>query len=227
MVRHVLFLFSILLSSIIIRAQVPVVEPASFVITGNPSQTDISYHVHVTNTSNETIHLFWSKEMINQPSQWLSWICDENRCYFPTINSCPVDKPNILEPGESIDLQVHMNPAQVEGTGNYELTVIDNSGNLIETVEGTILISASTAVKDANDLKLTLFPNPTVDFFEVSETPGLRYIEVFNIIGNKVRSFDSAPQKQYYVGDLTDGIYLVRLVSASKKVLKTVRLSKR
>ena len=228
MARHVLFLFSILLSSFIITAQAQVsVDPGSFVLTGNPSQTDISYHVHVTNTSNETLNIYWSKEMINQPSQWLSWICDENRCYFYHVHSCPADIPVVLSPGESSDLQVHLNPSKTAGTGNYELNVLDNNGNLIESVEGTIVIDASTAVKEANDLKLTIFPNPTLDFFEVSETPGLRYIEVFNIIGNKVRSFDSAPQKQYYVGDLTDGIYLVRLVNASNKVIKTVRLSKR
>src|SRR5688500_20364330 len=91
----------------------------------------------------------------------------------------------------------------------------------------TMLISESTAVKEANDLKLTVFPNPTSDYFQVSETPGLKGIEVFNIVGNKIRSFDFAVNRQYYVGDLSDGIYLVRLVSGSKKVLKTIRLSKR
>lgn len=226
MVRLVLFLFAILIFPLILKGQV-VVDPVNFVLTGNPAQTDIPYHIQVTNTTNETINIFWSKRMSNQPAQWSSWICDKTTCYIPEINSCPPSKPNILAPGESFDLQVHMSPGGVEGTGDYELNVIDNLGNTITTVLGSMVISNATAVKETNDPKLTVYPNPTTDFFEVTETAGLKSIEVFNIIGNKVRTFDSGPQKQYYVGDLSDGVYLVRLVSSSKKVLKTIRLSKR
>jgi hypothetical protein len=227
MVRLVLFIFAIILSPLVIKGQVSVtVDPLSFVLTGNPNQTDIHYYVHVTNTGNESVNIFWSKRMTNQPNPWTSWICDKSLCWDPSVNSCPVNKPNPLAPGESMDLQVHMNPYQTEGTGDYEL-VVNVDGTPFVTVNGNFIISNTTSVKETNDSRLTVYPNPTSDFFEVSDTPGVKYIEVFNIIGNKVKSFDAAPGRQYYVGDLADGIYLVRLSSASKKVLKTVRLSKR
>lgn len=228
MVRLVLFLIAITLLPFILKAQVSVtVDPLSFVLTGNPTQTDIYYYVHVTNTGNESTNIYWSKRMTNEPSPWTSWICDKTLCWDSTVNTCPTNKPNTLAPGESMDLQVHINPHLREGTGDYELKVLDAEFNTIATVPGTVTISTTTAIKETSDSKLTVYPNPTTDFFEVTETPGLSYVEVFNIIGNKVRSFDAGPRKQYYVGDLADGIYLIRLATSSKKVLKTIRLSKR
>ena len=165
--------------------------------------------------------------MTDNPISWFSWICDKNLCYDPSVNSCPPNKPNVLAAGDSMELQVHVNPANTEGSANYELNVIDDAGNVLSTINGQILVNSTTAVKDLNASKLTVYPNPTQDFFQVSDTPGLRYIELFNIVGSKMKSFDAIPQKQYYVGDMTDGIYLVRLVTSSGKIIKTIRLSKR
>jgi Secretion system C-terminal sorting domain len=210
------------------RGQVTVsVDPATFVLTGNPTQTDASYHVQVTNTSASSASIYWSKRMTNNPVPWTSWICDKNLCYTPEVNSCPTPKPNLLGPGESFELQIHMSPAQVEGSADYQVTLLDELGNSLFVITGEFLISNSTAVKETNEAKLSIFPNPATDFFKVSDIPGLNNIELFNIVGNKVRSFEAVPQKQYYVGDLTDGIYLVRLESAGGKVIKTIRLSKR
>ena len=228
MMRHLLFLTVILLIPLASRGQVTVsVDPSSFVMTGNPSQTDVVYHVQVTNTSNTSANIYWTKRMTNNPAPWFSWICDKNLCYVPEVNSCPPTKPNVVGPGDAFDIQVHMNPSFMEGDGDYELNILDDQGNILASVPGEILIKNSTAVKETNEPKLTVFPNPTTEFFKVSEISGLKNIELFNIVGNKVRSYDALPQKQYYVGDLTDGIYLVRLVSASGKVIKTIRLSKR
>lgn len=226
MKRPVPYLFILLMIPLFAKAQITVTaDPSPFVISGSPSQTDIAAHIQVTNTSASTINLFWSKRMTNNPVNWQSWICDKNLCYTPDIHSTPASKPNVLAPGESFDLQVHMNPAQTEGTGSYELNLLDDQGNNIMTIPGQMIISLASSTKEQGDTKLTVYPNPTQDYFQVSETPGLRYVEMFNIVGNKMKSFDAAPQRQYYVGDLTDGMYLVRLVSSSGKVLKTIRLS--
>lgn len=229
MVRPLLFAIALLLLLPLTgNGQVTItVDPSSFVLSGNPSQTDVYFHIMVTNTSSSTANIFWSKRMMNNPTPWFSWICDKNLCYTPETNTCPPNKPNVIGPGESFDLQVHMNPASMEGEGDYELNLLDDQGNNLIFIGGDILINNSTAVKESKDSKLTVFPNPTTEFFKVSEISGLKTIELFNIVGNKVRSFEAVPQKQYYVGDLTDGIYLVRLLSSTGKVIKTIRLSKR
>lgn len=201
------------------------VDPVNFVVTGNPSQTDITYHVHIENTGTETINLFWSKRLVSGPTEWWTWICDQTTCYLPETNSCPPQNPNVLAPGGSFDFQMHMNPRNVEGTGLYQAHILDGDGNILETINATVEISQTSSTTNADGSKLSVYPNPTADFFQISGITGLRYVEVYNIVGNKIKSFDAAPQKQYYVGDLNEGIYLVRMSNASKKVLKTVRLS--
>lgn len=227
MVRLILFLFAILFFPLIIKGQVIVVEPLTFTLHGNPSQYDLKKKIHVTNISNETLNLYWSKRTRNEPSPWADYICDKTTCWDSSFLSNPANKPNVMPAGDTFNIEVHLLPFQREGTGDYELNLMDEDGNILATITGLFIIDQTTAVKDVSTSRLTVFPNPTTDFFEVSEAPGLRYVEIFNIVGNKVRSFDAVPQKQYYVGDLSDGIYLVRLTTASKKVLKTVRLSKR
>lgn len=228
MKRIVPFLFVLLLFPVLMKGQITIsVDPATFVLTGNPTQTDIAYHIDVTNTSAQTINLFWSKRMENNPPIWQSWVCDKNLCYSPNINSCPPSNANVIEPGGVMDISVHVFPDNTEGSGDYNLNIIDENGNVLAAISGQILVSSATAVKDLAASKLTVFPNPTQDFFQVSDTPGLRYIELFNIVGSKMKSFDAIPQRQYYVGDLTDGIYLVRLVTSNGKIIKTIRLSKR
>ena len=228
MVRLLLFFSAIFLFSLAGIGQVTVsVEPTSFVLTGNPLQPDIAYHIEVTNTSSVTASIYWSKNMTNHPASWTSWICDKSICYGPEFNANPVNKPNVLAPGESFDLQVHMNPDSIEGTADYVLNIIDDLGNILTVINGEFLINNTTGIKENSLSKLTVFPNPATEYFKVSEIPNLKHIELFNIVGNKVRSFDAVPQKQYYVGDLTDGIYLVRLLSTNGKIIKTIRLSKR
>lgn len=228
MKRFIPFLFSLLCLPVFLKAQITVsVEPSTFMLTGNPSQTDVLVHINVTNTSNQVANIFWSRRLTNNPVNWLSWICDKNLCFDPSVNSCPPSKPNVLNPGESFDIQVHVNPSNTEGTGDYEINLSDGDGNNLAQITGQVLISTATAVKDAADTRLTIYPNPTSDYFQVTETPGLKFIELFNIVGNKVRSFDAVPQKQYNVADLADGIYLVRLMTSTGKVIKTIRLSKR
>lgn len=225
MKKYIPFLFTLLFLPILLTAQSVSVDPTSFVLEGEPSETDVDYYITVTNTGTEVDSFYWGFRMSNSPENWLTWICDANLCYDPTFTSCPLNKPNVLEPNESFNLQVHMNPRDTAGTADYSINVLDKEGNILAPITGQFLISVSSSSKDLTDVKLTIYPNPTHDYFRVSDLPSLKYVELFNIVGNKVRTYNAAPQKQYPVGDLMNGIYLVRLVSSSGGVLKTVRLS--
>lgn len=206
------------------------IHPSTFVLTGNPSENDVTIHIEVTNNQSFDAYVLWSRVVESAPASWLTWICDKNLCYLPTANACAPNKPNILAPGEKMDIQIHVNPAAVEGSTPYNITFMDYEDPtiILGNVTGEVIISNTVSTKNnPSQSNLSVYPNPTSDYFQVSETPGLRYIELFNIVGNKVRSFDAIPQKQYNVADLTDGIYLVRMLTSTGKIIKTIRLSKR
>ena len=229
MKRLIPICIAIIFSPWLITGQITVtLDPPTFVMTGPADQTDISYHVHVTNTSTQIANLLWSRRVQGNPTTWLTWICDANLCYTPEVGSCPPSKPNVIAPGDTVEFQMHLNPRGAEGTADYNVTITDMDGNPLAVIDGQACIPetlCTVGTKEAGDSKLTVYPNPTSDYFQITGLTGLRYVELFSIVGNKVKSFDAAPQRQYFVGDLNEGIYLVRLMDSTRKILKTVRLS--
>jgi hypothetical protein len=223
------FLFQVFAVGLWAQASLTI-TPANFSMTGHPSSNDVSFHIEVKNNSNFDAFILWTRVVESAPAGWLTWICDKNLCYLPTADACSPAMPNILAPGEKMDFQIHVNPAAIEGTTPYEIVFMDYEDPTIILGKATGQVTISNTVSTKNNIaqsNLSVYPNPTSDYFQVSETPGLKYIELFNIVGNKVRSFDAYPQKQYAVSDLTEGIYLVRLLTSSGKVIKTIRLSKK
>src|SRR5687767_12741366 len=130
--KRLIQLIALLIISLPLLGQVSIsVEPSSFVLTGSPSQTDVTYHIQVTNQSGVEVGILWERFIETPPSGWLSWICDKNLCYLPTSNACAPNKPNILGPGEQMDLQVHVNPTNNEGSTSYDIKLTDYSDTSI------------------------------------------------------------------------------------------------
>ncbi len=228
MKRLIPICIAILFAPWLINGQITL-DPPTFVLTGTNNQTDLAYHVKVINNSTQSVSLLWSRRVQGGPGNWLTWICDANLCYTPEVSSCPSSKPNVIAAGDTVEFQMHMNPRLVDGTADYNVTVSDLEGNPLALIDGEICIGQNciTGTKDPSEVKLTVFPNPTSDYFQITDLQGLKFIELYNIVGNKIKAFDAAPARQYYVGDLNEGIYLVRLMDSTKKILKTVRLSVR
>lgn len=228
--RILLFLVCIIIS-LPLMGQITVnVTPGTFVLNGHPFNSDVNIHIDVVNNSPVEVSLLWTRTVESAPSDWLTWICDANLCYLPTANASSPTKPNVLSPGEHMDFQIHVNPQSTEGTTDYDVYFLDFSDPsiVLAEVHGDVLINYTVSTNDQNSTsKLTMFPNPTSDYFQVSELANLQSIEIFNIVGGKMKSYSAAPHKQYFIGDLNNGIYLVRFVSTTNKVLKTIRLIKK
>jgi len=202
------------------------VEPENFVFSGIPSQTDIVYDVDVINTSGQVVSLLWSKRVNNSPVEWLSWICTDSLCYTPDVVSCPVGSPKVIQPGDTTIFHMHLNPRNVEGTGDYVVNLVDEDSNPLGAITGNVIISLPSSSSEAErNSSLSVFPNPATDYFQTSSLPGLKSIEVFSIVGNKIKTMDAVPNKHYPITDLKQGMYLVRLLGSSGQVLKTIRLS--
>lgn len=202
------------------------IEPENFMFSGIPSKTDIVYDVDVVNTTDQVVYLLWSKRLNSAPVQWLTWICTDSLCFTPDVITCPEGAPVILQPGDTSIFHLHLNPRNVEGTGEYVVTILDIDGNPVGTITGNVNINITSSSSQAARINgLSVFPNPANDYFQTSNIPGLKYVDVFTIIGNKIKSMNAAPNKHYPVTDLKQGIYLVRLRGTNGEVLKTVRLS--
>ena len=86
--------------------------------------------------------------------------------------------------------------------------------------------TASLAIADyENAAQITMYPNPTSDYFTLNTTTSK--VEIFSITGQLVKSFvsDAIEGSQFLVSDLNQGLYIVKVFDENSgvKVLKLIK----
>jgi len=81
----------------------------------------------------------------------------------------------------------------------------------------------SLSVNDiALENKISLFPNPTSNYFEIESKEALSKVEICSLQGQAIKSF--TPQNQYNISELSSGVYLIKIYTekgvASKQFIK-------
>lgn len=77
--------------------------------------------------------------------------------------------------------------------------------------------------KDINQ-DLSLYPNPTTDFFAVKQDESIKKVVLYNWLGKKIKSFAHYKGRIYNVENLDQGIYIVRLFDEKDRLSKVLRL---
>lgn len=80
----------------------------------------------------------------------------------------------------------------------------------------------------ARGVDFSVFPNPTTEFISVVDANNsISTIEVYNLVGKKVKTFAFHAGEKYVVADLPKGMYLVRILDKEKSILSTQKVNKR
>ena len=191
-----------------------------------PGVNDYIVHSHVVNNGAEELNLKWVRTEIDFPEGWESAICDINLCYLNWVDSVDFN----LEPAVEGRMDAHFYPNEIFGTGIIHL-LIKNLNNPSENIEGVYIFQAekltSNGTVEADFSSLKVFPNPTSQFFMLNNPGSAKKIEVINVVGRKVKSFDVIRGSQYDISELQDGYYIIKMTDARGKMLRSVRLSKR
>ena len=117
----------------------------------------------------------------------------------------------------------------VPGVGIVSADVAVVEGEMLEV---TALIDENGASFDVNEVLNTLpdhisrievYPNPTVAYFELKSFYQVEQIDVFDLEGRKVETFQH--QQRYNIKELKEGIYLLKIVT--KKGSEMKRMMKR
>ncbi len=87
--------------------------------------------------------------------------------------------------------------------------------------------SAGTAAPKAEYL---LYPNPATDFFALDEvsaqTGEARTLHLYNLLGQRIRSFRVEKEQRYNIADLPTGLYLIQILDAKNHIITTRRMHK-
>jgi hypothetical protein len=197
-------------------------------------------HASFKNNSADAVELRWEVTEMNVPEEWQAQLCDNNNCYafgqYSNIDaSVGLDVPVVLEAGESSLLDLGVRHKGVAGCGTYQVKVTTTADT------STVLASATYELKanvDANCealvsnknleiSKLKVFPNPTYDYFTITDNTLVREIQIFNIVGKRMANIAFQNGNAINVMSLPNGLYLVRMLDSDQNILKTTRLTKR
>ena len=218
-----LILFSILVSVGVFAQnfELSPVNPTYYFTLSPLMDQDFGNHATITNTTDQEINLHWFREVTYLPGGWESAICDRV-CYFPSVG----DKSLTLEPNESLDFDVHAYTRKNPGDSAVIRMKVVEIGTT-DTVYSVYRFQSASGIDDVEIEDLSVYPNPTTDYFQINKEENIGEIHIYNIVGRKVRESDGRVSKVYDVSNLRSGVYLVRIFATNNRVLKTVRLNKR
>ncbi|HLT93675.1 MAG TPA: T9SS type A sorting domain-containing protein [Membranihabitans sp.] len=196
---------------------------ASLDIT-NPNEAEYVSKGYVVNHSDAEITLRWVKEVQSKPMAAEAAICDNVLCYEPFVNQSEFT----IAKGDSSNFDFHYYPNGASGPAVYRV-MVQEVGNLENKADVTFTMNevATSAFGFASTEEIRVYPNPATEYFSVDGLDRLKEVIVYNLVGQEVKRFNASLKAKYDISELMRGLYLVRLVDQSEKVVKTVRLSKR
>lgn len=201
-------------------------EFGSFELVGEGTEMDADIEVHTSmhNTTDATMDLRWVRTIVTAPDEWDSYACTvPGNCGLPSTNSLDFS----LEADSIGELQLHFVPNGTPGYGEMLIDIIDNNTNESLGVVKYTLQAGVTSTNELEKAKIKLYPNPTTDYFQLTNTDDLvDHIVIYNILGKEVKYFNNNQQEDFYVGDLSKGIYLVQMIDADTQSTKTIKLRK-
>lgn len=234
-------LFFILVSVSFIQAQSFSIEPIPASATADlqdasTTPEDVTAHAEITNLTSGILNLSWSRTEVTMPTNWTSGVCDVNYCYG--IGESRQDFQ--LQPGEVGRMDVHAYPGGTPGSlangavpGQALIMVkITNKDDATDTLSATYMfdVTGEPIISSTNDPEVAaikVFPNPTTDYFELTNASNLvEQVAIYNILGSQVNQYNAVEQR-FDIAGLPQGLYLVSLLDEENKILKTVRLQKR
>ena len=236
--KHILPFALFLLFSFSLSAQIEI-APSPLTVEKAVDLSDVwikvTAHSSMTNTSTSFEELRWEITKIDGPDEWIVQVCDSLACYGWGVPSnmdpaSGTDSPTPIGAGEAGRLDPGIRPNGVEGTGSYrvDVAIASDPTNIIASNTYTFVITPETTnTEEFEKAVVKLFPNPTSNFFQITENEFVSEIEIFNIVGKRMMGAQHVNGKSYDISGFPNGLYLVRMVDEEGQILKTTRLTKR
>ena len=234
--KHILPILFFVISFGSLSAQNLIVSNADTIeLSADMGNLDVVAHTTVTNNTRSTMNLVWVLTNLSRPAGWETAICDKNNCYPPFVLTNVVDggnpnAPVVLDPNEESIIDLHLYPDGIAGVGYAQVCfhTVEEPDVILGCMDYKYSVGASSSTDDeVGPIISQVFPNPTTEYFGLTNANGIQEVKVYNMLGRQQRSYEVALGKKYYVGDMPAGMYLVAFIDTKGHVAKTTRLVKR
>ncbi|MGH1434330.1 MAG: T9SS type A sorting domain-containing protein [Lewinella sp.] len=186
----------------------------------------------ITNNTADTLYMKWDRIVNDKPDCWVTSVFGVWIQAIPTVNSLEFNLlPNRTE---HIDVLTFVDP-QGDGLTAGEAEVVlkitnlnDAADTLLVTYHFTVTgdVNCITSTSEIDDEVFKIYPNPSADFFQLTETQAIQQLQVYDVLGQQVRQFKVTPNQYYDMNGLPAGVYWVQLMGKRGEVIKTVKFLK-
>ena len=182
--------------------------------------------VVIKNNSSQTKKITWQRSIQSITLGWTCFVCDKNQCWPYSMNF----PSNVIElaPYATTIIDVYVRPDKRAGSATLDVKVFE-VGSATNNVSARFYFAASASTKDVREVvksEIMIYPNPMTDYFMIQEGSGVEKVAVYNIIGRQMKAFKVSDGNKFYINDLPDGIYIIRLQNANGGTIKTARMTK-
>lgn len=137
-----------------------------------------------------------------------------------TLNDLEVEGLNLTWYADSNgDQELEGTTELIDGTTYY----VSQSNEDCESEFLPITVSLVLGVNELNLNKISVWPVPATDVLFISGADSIDSIEIFNTLGQSVKRLNSEDiNENIYVGDLSKGMYIIQMKTASNVVSKQI-----
>jgi hypothetical protein len=200
----------------------------------NPSDTvttmdtyDSPAHGEIKNVSNGTISVKWERHIIDTTAGITTAVCDPVTCWFPGVSS----KIFELKKDSMGQLTVHFynagfDPAPGQAGSGIVHLKLTNMNNPADTLTAVYTYSTLTGTNELPVANVKLFPNPTTDFFTLTNGDEVASMRVFSIDGRVVARFEHSADNTYSIANLPVGNYVLSFEDKNGQLFQAVEIHK-
>ncbi|MBL7774921.1 MAG: T9SS type A sorting domain-containing protein [Saprospiraceae bacterium] len=226
MKRFCTLLFILTAFSAALMAQTTFSVSATQVWTIAPHhEPDVEGHFTITNTTNSTQTIRWTRTEVEKTAGCYTQVCDLNLCYTPIVSTKTFDIPA----NTSGNIIMHfLNYDSIVGASGIIRLKMSNENNPADSVNVTFLFTSP--LSGAADLPLAnvkVYPNPTTDFFQLENADAVSRIRVFSAEAREVARFTATPGERYALASQPAGNYFLALEDNQGRVFQRIHLVKK
>lgn len=196
------------------------------ILVNTTSEKETVLHIKMKNTGDTIRKIYWRlvKEVFNH--SWSTQICDNNDvCYPYNVDNAP--KPSIVDAGKTEELKLTILYGDIEDKGKIIVEIYDNKDftNLVDILPIEINVDFPVATSNLGLDNIKIAPNPASNLFRISNTKDVSKIEIYSLVGKKIKTITNINTNGYDISDLRNGIYMISIIGKDNKVIKALKLN--
>jgi Secretion system C-terminal sorting domain len=188
---------------------------------------DSPAHGEIKNVSNSIITVKWERHEIFLTPNITTQVCDPVTCWFPGVSS----KTFQLQKDSSGQLTVHFynsasDPAPGQAGSGIVHLKLTNQNNSADTL--TVIYTYNT-LSGTNDLPVAnvkLYPNPTTDYFTLTNAEEVASMRLFTIDGRILARFEHSSDNTYSIVNQPAGNYVLSFEDKNGQLFQAVEIHK-